>query len=220
MTFYLTTSQLSSKNDVRDPLVWLARDRSFRSQIHSPFLVDKADYGIGLSYRPASLCSLFWRAGCWTEPESPGYWLVCFEFQHRLPGQLEPDPGTGWKDFVFKSWMLIGQNRNLLDTDWCILNFSTDCLGSWNQTQESGLKDFVFWRAGCWLDRIRISWILIGVFWISGQLPGQLEPDLGTRTGGLCYEEFYADWIEPDRLDFDWYVWKFSTDWLGSWNPT
>ncbi len=60
-------------------------------------------------------------------------------------------------------WMLIGQNRNLLVTDWCILNFSTDCLGSWNQTQESGLKD-LFLRAGCWLDRTKISRILIGVF--------------------------------------------------------
>jgi hypothetical protein len=30
----------------------------FTSQIHSPLLGDKVDYGIRLSYRPASLCSL------------------------------------------------------------------------------------------------------------------------------------------------------------------
>jgi hypothetical protein len=61
---------------------------------------------------------------------------VYFEFQQRLPGQLEPDSGSRTEGFVFKSWMLIGQNQNLLDTDWCILNFSTDCLGSWKQTLE------------------------------------------------------------------------------------
>jgi hypothetical protein len=32
------------------------------SQIHSLLLGDKVDYGIGLSYRPASLCSLTGRA--------------------------------------------------------------------------------------------------------------------------------------------------------------
>jgi hypothetical protein len=47
--------------------------------------------------------------------------------------------------------MLIGQNRNLLDTDWCILNFSTDCLGGWNQTYEPELEDFIL-----------KSWMLIG----------------------------------------------------------
>jgi hypothetical protein len=33
----------------------------YSSQIHSPLLGAKADYGIGLSYRPASLCSLTGR---------------------------------------------------------------------------------------------------------------------------------------------------------------
>jgi hypothetical protein len=66
---------------------------------------------------------------------------VYFEFQHRLPGQLEPDSGSRIEGFVFKSWMVIGQKRNLLDSDRYILNFSTDCLDSWNQTQESGLED-------------------------------------------------------------------------------
>ncbi len=33
------------------------------SQINIPLLLDKVDYGIGLSYRPASLCSLTGRYG-------------------------------------------------------------------------------------------------------------------------------------------------------------
>jgi hypothetical protein len=64
---------------------------------------------------------------------------VYFEFQNRLLGSWIQTPESGLEDFVLKSWILIGQNRNILDTDWYILNFSTDCLGSWNQTQESGL---------------------------------------------------------------------------------
>jgi hypothetical protein len=31
------------------------------SQIHSPWLGDKVNFGLGLSYRPASLCSLTGR---------------------------------------------------------------------------------------------------------------------------------------------------------------
>jgi hypothetical protein len=61
--------------------------------------------------------------------------LFEFEFHQKLPEQPKPElgnRGSVLKDYVLKSWMLIGENRNLLDTDWCILNFSTDCLGSWN----------------------------------------------------------------------------------------
>ncbi len=48
----------------------------FCNQIHSPLLGDKVDYGIGLSYRPASLCSLTGRYdNPMPYPPSQGLWI-------------------------------------------------------------------------------------------------------------------------------------------------
>ncbi len=176
------------------------------------WLPEQTDWAAGTRTKNPNWRILFWRAGCWLDRTGISWILIgVFWISAKTAGQLEPDSGSrtegfvlkswmligqnwnlldsdwcilnfstdcpgSWnqtqepelENFVLKSWMLIGQNRNLLDSDWCILNFSTDCLASWNQTQESGLKD-LFWRAGWLLDRTGISWILIGVFWISAQ---------------------------------------------------
>ncbi len=106
------------------------------------------------------------------------------------------------EDFVFKSWMLIGQSRNLLEADWCILNFRTDCWAAGSRLRNQDWR-ILFWRAGFWLDRTGISWILIGIFWISAQTAWVA----GTR---LRNQDWMLIGQNQNLLDTDWCILNFN----------
>ncbi len=86
----LTVSTTNTPYKIREAFFAMFRGwrREWLAQIHSPLLMEKVDYGIGLSYRPASQCSLTGRYNnlynSQLYPPSRGLWIGPLNCLHIL----------------------------------------------------------------------------------------------------------------------------------------